>query len=37
MQPIAPTGAVIGIPFPNTLKAAFQKPNDDPAEAYEKD
>ena len=37
MQPIAPTGAVIGIPFPHTLKAAFQKPNDDPAEAYEKD
>lgn len=36
MQPIAPTGAVIGIPFPQTLKAAFQKPNDDPAEAYEK-
>ena len=37
MQPIPPTGAVIGIPFPQTLKAAFQNPNDDPAEAYEKD
>jgi glutamate/aspartate transport system substrate-binding protein len=37
MQPIPPTGAVIGIPFPQSLKAAFQKPNDDPAEAYEKD
>ncbi len=36
MQPIPPTGAVIGIPFPQTLKVAFQKPNDDPAEAYEK-
>ncbi len=37
MQPIAPTGAVIGIPFPQTLKGAFQKPNDNPAEAYEKE
>jgi glutamate/aspartate transport system substrate-binding protein len=37
MQPIPPTGAVIGIPFPQTLKAAFQNPNDDAAEAYEKE
>lgn len=36
-QPILPAGAVIGIPFPQTLKAAFQNPNDDPAEAYEKE
>ena len=37
MQPIPPANAVIGIPFPQTLKAAFMRPNDDPAEAYEKE
>jgi glutamate/aspartate transport system substrate-binding protein len=37
MQPIPPANAVIGIPFPQTLKAAFTRPNDDPAEAYEKE
>ncbi|RYY71820.1 MAG: transporter substrate-binding domain-containing protein, partial [Comamonadaceae bacterium] len=37
MQPIPPTNAVIGIPFPQTLKTAFGRPNDDPAEAYEKE
>jgi glutamate/aspartate transport system substrate-binding protein len=37
MQPIPPNGAVINIPFPQTLRAAFQRPNDDPAETYEKD
>lgn len=37
MQPIAPTNAIINIPFPQSLRTAFQSPNDDPAEAYEKD
>ena len=37
MQPIPPANAVIGIPLPQTLKAAFMRPNDDPAEAYEKE
>jgi len=37
MQPIPPANAVIGIPFPQTLRAAFMRPNDDPAEAYEKE
>ncbi|RZJ08431.1 MAG: amino acid ABC transporter substrate-binding protein [Haliea sp.] len=35
LQPIAPTGSVIGIPMATSLKAAFKRPNDDPAEAYD--
>lgn len=35
LQPIAPTGSVIGIPMAPSLKEAFKRPNDDPAEAYE--
>lgn len=36
MQPIPPTGAVINIPMAESLKAALKKPNDEPAEAYER-
>jgi glutamate/aspartate transport system substrate-binding protein len=35
LRPIPPRGAVINIPIGDTLRAAFQSPNDDPAEAYE--
>ncbi len=35
LQPIAPTGAVIGIPMAKSLKAALKNPNDEPAEYYE--
>lgn len=34
-QPIPPTNATIGLPFPASLQAAFDNPNDRPAEAYE--
>lgn len=35
LQAIPPTGAVIGIPMAQSLKAAFKNPNDEPAEYYE--
>jgi glutamate/aspartate transport system substrate-binding protein len=35
MAPIPPRNAVINIPLSDSLKAAFQSPNDRPAEAYE--
>lgn len=35
MVPIPPRNAVINIPLSESLKAAFQSPNDRPAEAYE--
>lgn len=35
LQPIPPTGAVIGIPMAKSLKEALRNPNDEPAEYYE--
>ncbi|WP_256354387.1 MULTISPECIES: transporter substrate-binding domain-containing protein [unclassified Variovorax] len=35
MAPIPPRNAIINIPLSDSLKAAFQSPNDRPAEAYE--
>jgi glutamate/aspartate transport system substrate-binding protein len=35
MQPIAPSGTALGLPFPPSLEAAFRAPNDRPAEDYE--